>query len=181
MRRRRKGRGRAAAAEPSFGMTPMLNIIMLLIPFLIMSAGYIKYGVLDVTAPRIDPDGKKRDRRDGKKARPRLDLTVSITRRGFTLLTRKGRVSPGCRLEGGVARGGLLRPTIPGFRRGYDFGGLTRCLVRLKKLHPQVRRIYIAAEPQIRLDTVVAVMDASRKTRKGRALFDRVSVSVGVM
>lgn len=49
---------------------PLMNIIMLLIPFLIMSTEFIKLGVINVTAPKIGSSSSSQPKDQKKPDKP---------------------------------------------------------------------------------------------------------------
>ena len=63
--------------EP-INIMPLMNIIMLLIPFLIMSTEFIKLSVINVTAPKIGSASSSQSKPKEKKDKPPLNLTVSV-------------------------------------------------------------------------------------------------------
>jgi biopolymer transport protein ExbD len=149
-------------AEPE--LIPVMNLVCLLIPFLMLTATFVEYAVIDVTAPRFVPG--PHDRGD-----PGLELTVLVTDRGFTIGTR------GQGLEDAL-------PTLPlveaGGLAGYDYEGLRARLRSIKEDNEGESTIRIAAERNIPLETVVRVMDATRGDA-GAELFPDVILLAGVI
>ncbi len=172
--------------EP-INIMPLMNIIMLLIPFLIMSTEFIKLGVINVTAPKIGSGASSQKSSDDKPKKPPLNLTVSVTDKGLTLMTRGDKISQGCILK--QAPGEKKLPTIKKINNKYNYPALTQCLVKIKKLFPNEKRLIIMAEPEIKYKVIVHIMDASRSSKEfpqnpkenKEGLFPEVILSAGVL
>jgi hypothetical protein len=107
----------------------------------------------------------------------RLDLTVTITDRGFF-------ISSSMAVLGGQEAG---EPSIPLIEGVYDFQGLSDKLYEIKTKaqdkFPDSNQIIIMAELDIDYQTVISTMDASRAIRFGNRieeLFPEVSLSAGI-
>lgn len=174
-------------------LVPMMNLVSILIPALLISAAFIEISVINVAAPAIGsaPDqGKQQDKPD----KPPLNLTVTITDKGYTV-AGSGGVLGGEKAAGEEQAG----PTIPIIQKTldcsrylgtvppprarnkgsgpcvnpsdtrtfwvYDVDALTRKLVEVKDAFPDERRIIIAAEADTEYETVTDVMDASREVK----------------
>ncbi len=157
-------------------MIPVMNLVCLLIPFMLLTATFVQYAALTVTAPRLNPAGQP----DGSEP-PRLGLTVLVTDRGFTL-SAHGKVLGQSALE--VDAQETYGPSIP--VRGseasadLDFEKLTRMLRDIKDDNEGETSIMIGAERNVDFGTIVKVMDASREDQKGE-LFPQVTWLSGVM
>lgn len=173
---------------PPINIMPLMNIIMLLIPFLIMSTEFIKLGVINVVAPKIGQGSSSQKKEQDKPKKPPLNLTVSVTDKGMTLITRGDKIPEGCLLNVKAA-GEKKLPTIKKIGNKYNFPELTSCLDKIKKLFSDEKRIIIMAEPEIKFEVIVNIMDASRKSKmhpenmkEGKeGLFPEVILSAGVL
>lgn len=107
---------------------------------------------------------KKRDQPTPhmRAAAPRLNLTVAITSKGVTLLSRGRRLGKGCDLNAYS----LVGPTFPKKGKHYDHKGLSTCISKIKKLFPNHHHIIYMAEPEVSLGTLVKTMDAVRGSPK---------------
>ncbi|MCB9637576.1 MAG: biopolymer transporter ExbD [Myxococcales bacterium] len=157
---------------------PLMNIIMLLIPFLIMSTEFIKIGVINVAAPKIG-GGAASSEPKKKNEKPPLNLTVSVTEKGFTILTRGKKIPEGCDLKGEATEAKL--PTVKKIGDKYNLPVLKQCLQKIKEVFPDERRVIIMAEPEIRYAVIVEVMDNSREIKAEKELFPEVVLSAGVL
>lgn len=157
---------------------PLMNIIMLLIPFLIMSTEFIKIGVINVAAPKIGGSSSSSEPKK-KNEKPPLNLTVSVTEKGFTILTRGKKIPEGCDLKGEATEAKL--PTVKKIGDKYNLPVLKQCLLKIKEVFPDERRVIIMAEPEIRYAVIVEVMDNSREIKVDKDLFPEVVLSAGVL
>ncbi len=167
---------------------PLMNIIMLLIPFLILSVEFFKFGVVNVSAPKLST-GEASQSEPNKEKKPRLNLTISVTRKGFIILTKGAKISQGCDLN---YKGEPKLPTIPKIKDKYDYTALNKCLKKIKESFPEEKQVIIMSEPKIKYETIIDVMDYSRckditkkdcmtTTDPNDDLFPEVILSVGVM
>ncbi len=180
-------RKRIADEFEEINIMPLMNIIMLLIPFLILSVEFFKFGVINVSAPKL-ASGESSQSEPNKNNKPKLNLTVSVTKKGFTILTRGTKITQGCKLD---HTGEPKLPTIPKIKDKYDFKALHSCLLEIKKPVQDEKRIIIMSEPTIKYETIVDVMDYSRCKEVGKKdcmstpdpnddLFPEVVLSVGI-
>lgn len=161
---------------------PLMNIIMLLIPFLILSMEFVKIGVIDVTAPKLNNSATPSSTPD-KKPKKLLNLTISVTRKGFRLLTRGNQIPEGCDISPNALNGkDKTKPTIAKTDGKFNLIALKKCLVKIKKEFPDEKRVIIMAEPEVKFTSIVKVMDSSREKTVGkRDLFPEVVLSAGVI
>ncbi len=159
-------------------ITPMMNLMVVLIPLLLTSAEFVRLGVIELNLPptAVGPEGEllaqlpEEDRRN-------LDLTVTITDRGFY-------ISSSMAVLAGEKAG---EPSIPLINGEYDFQKLSANLMEIKRKaadnFPDSGQIIIMAEPDIDYQTVISTMDAARLIRMNGnvlELFPDVSLSAGI-
>jgi biopolymer transport protein ExbD len=175
-------------------LTPMMNLIAILIPALLISVAFVEIAVINVAAPAIGsaPEQDQPDKPDDDQ--PPLNLTVTITDKGYTVAGTGG-------VLGGKkdATDDQAGPTIPIIQKTidcskyidtvppprsknkgsgpckkasdtrtfwiYDNQALTDKLVEIKDAFPHERRIIIAAEPDIDYESITDVMDSSREVK----------------
>lgn len=166
-------------ATEEINIMPLMNIIMLLIPFLIMSTEFIKIGVINVAAPKIG-GGASSSEPKKKDEKPPLNLTVSITEKGLTILTRGKKIPEGYDLKGEATEAKL--PTVKKIGDKHNLPVLKQCLQTIKEVFPDEKRIIIMAEPEIRYSNIIDVMDHSREGKTAdKEMFPEVVLSAGVL
>ncbi|HDL19399.1 MAG TPA: hypothetical protein ENH29_10115 [Bacteroidetes bacterium] len=163
-------------ADPN--LTPIMNLMVVLIPLLLSSAQFIKLGMIEINLPPASA-GTVTQAEMPKEVDKKLNLTVTITDKGFYLASSMA-VALGEKGEG---------PTIPKMADGaYNFGELNTLLTKIKKKATGVFKdsdqIIIVAEPEIEYQTVVSTMDAARtfeQENQTEPLFPSVALSATVM
>ena len=145
-------------------LIPFMNMVCLLIPFLLLSATFVSYGMINVNAPHFIP----RDDGDKTRVEKEMSLTVFITDRGITVSAWGKFIPP----QGQAADvSGENGPTIPmkrvDNRMDYDYEALAKKLRELKDENEGETQIKLGAEADISYDVIVDVMDASREDDKG--------------
>lgn len=163
--------------DGDMNMMPLMNIIMLLIPFLLMSSKFITIGVINTTLPKIAPPIKKPLPRVERREKPSLKLTIAVTHTGFTLLTQRGRVSVDCR---SVHNKPQPTATIPKLEGVYNYHKLKKCVTEIKRIFPREERANLLVDPKVIYQDLVKVMDTIRKDDSGKLLFPQVTFSFGI-
>lgn len=138
----RKLRGHGAEAE--LNLTAVMNIFLILIPFLLLTAVFVKISVLDLSLPSLD---KKASEATTEKPKSVVLNVLRITEEGFELKS----------------------PEIPLPKLGkrndlFDWEGLVAQLKRVKEKYPDSEEIIIAPAGTIMYDTIINVMDRCRET-----------------
>ncbi|NIR51373.1 hypothetical protein GWO43_22580 [candidate division KSB1 bacterium] len=159
--------------EPN--MTPIMNLMVVLIPLLLSSAQLIKISVIELNLPPAKGASSLNTERP-KERELKLDLAVTITDKGFYLSSSAAIMKS----EQG--------PSLPKRDGEYDYETLSRRLYEIKQKaidrFKDSESIIIQAEPQIDYQTLVSTMDATRSiTLEGQrvSLFPKVSVSALVL
>lgn len=163
---------RGEESVPPLNLTPVMNLIIILIPALLISAAFVQIAVINVSAPQIGSGvAEEKPQEENEK---KLNLTIAVTDQGFTV------AGTGAVLGGGES-GDEAGPTIPKTPDGeYDYEALTAKLAEIKDAFPDEEQVIINAEPDIKYEILVKVMDASRETPDNRLLFPKVVLSAGV-
>jgi biopolymer transport protein ExbD len=162
--------------DADVNLLPLMNIIMLLIPFLILSTQFIQVGVLEVRTPNLCGAPCTIE---GQKLPPKkpLNLTVSVTAKGLRILTRGNALTTRCTPVEGKASNTLFQ-RINGV---YPWGPVRRCLEQLKAEFPYERQAILMAEPRIPFKKIVQLMDVVRTSDKKGDLFPDMMLSAGVL
>jgi len=159
------------STEPN--MTPIMNLMVVLIPLLLSSAQLIKISVIELNLPPAA--GAQMDK--PKEKQLKLDLAVTITDQGFYISSSSA-----------VLQKKKKGPSIPKVDGEYDYELLAKTLYSIKKKaagrFKDTNAIIIQAEPKVNYQTLVSTMDASRsiKVDNNRVLlFPEVSVSALIL
>jgi biopolymer transport protein ExbD len=124
--------------QEDLNITPIMNVFMILVPFLLLTAAFAQTAMVDLSLP-VSADSKEQQDEELID----LNLRVSI-------------IPAGLRVEGTAASLELVPRLSDG---GYDFDRLATQLTTVRKSFPDERAVVVAASPSIRYQTVVQVMD----------------------
>lgn len=140
MPRRPTARRRMSSLSPDLDLIPVMNLFMVLIPFLLLTAVFAKTVAIDIYLPRISEE-------ETAGSAPHEVLTVRLNKNGFTF-------------------GGLGRTLAPVEKKGerYDFELLSKKLLELKKNHPDKNEVILLFDPATPYELVIRLMDATRET-----------------
>lgn len=140
MPRRPTARRRLSSISPDLDLIPVMNLFMVLIPFLLLTAVFAKTVAIDIYLPQISEEETVRPA-------PHEVLTVRLSKNGFTF-------------------GGLGRTLAPVEKKGerYDFELLSKKLLELKKNHPDKNEVILLFDPATPYELVIKLMDATRET-----------------
>jgi biopolymer transport protein ExbD len=121
-------------------VTTFLNLMVVLIPFLLISAVFSRVTIMELSIPE----------NSGKSAlnKPNLNIEVIVRKAGLE-----------------IANGMSVEAAIPKKDGQYNMDLLSKMLIRLKKRYPAKEDAVVLMEPQIEYDYLVQIMDAVRGTR----------------
>ncbi|MDZ7331869.1 MAG: biopolymer transporter ExbD [candidate division KSB1 bacterium] len=159
-------------------MTPVMNLMVCMIPLLLSTAQLIKIGVIDLNLPPAVGTSVSQLEAP-KEVQKKLDLAITITNQGFYISSSLAI------LKSTDGQG----PTVPLKPDGqYDFETLSRKLFEIKKQalgsFSDTENIIIQAEPDIQYQLLVDTMDAARSIKiedRNYTLFPEVSLASGVI
>jgi len=130
----------------------VMNVFLLLIPFLLMTAAFIRLAAIDLSLPSL---GKSR----GPNEEPPKNLVLvilAIRETGFQLKSSLNVKFDPIEIHSGQ----------------YNYAKLVEQLKVIKARQPQVEDIIIAPEAKVKYDVIIKVMDRCRETG-----FQNVSLS----
>lgn len=181
LRKIREMGGELSEESGELNLVPYLDIVMNLIMFLLATVTFsATLGNININLPTAavatpTPDTQQR---------PELNLTVSITEKGFSIATSGAVLYRGFALtDQGVVQNSSELPTLAMTTDAkgqpqLDFAGLSRALRQIKDRYPTEDRALLTATPQTPYELVVQTMDAMRED--GRPLFPAVLLLAGV-
>lgn len=154
---RRKG----SKPPPELEVTTFMNLMVVLVPFLLLSAAFSEVTIHDLNLPTIAESNLAEDDRN------KLNLEVVIRRDSLDLLDRhRGRLQ-----------------LIPNQGNKHDFATLRGKLRDMKASYPLVSHVTLLLDPDVKYDILIATMDVVRgydetsgKSRVRRDLFPDVSI-----
>jgi len=122
-------------------ITAFLNLMVILVPFLLISAVFSRMTILELNIPPAPPPSD---------SQPKKEFQLVVTIRSNAI-------------EVGDTIGGLIK-RIPSIKEGYDYTTLSKLLKTIKARFPDKTAVSILSEPEITYDTLVQVMDSVRVT-----------------
>jgi len=138
----RLSRMRRKHGEEELNITAFLNLMVILVPFLLISAVFANMTILELNLPpALD------------KSKPKQDKPKKV--RNYELIIRKDEITVADTLDG----------AIKSFKKkgdAYDMKGVQDLLIKIKGLDPKKQNITILLEPDIHYDALVQAMDAAR-------------------
>jgi biopolymer transport protein ExbD len=178
----RRHRHEGGDDEPlDLDVTPFLNVMFMLILSTLAMTAWTQLAMLNVQAPQIGGAD------NGGGATPpdnasQLNLTIFILKDGFNI------GATGATLDG-ASDGRPGQPLLPKLKitengkstTSYDFPGLQKKLIDIKKTFPAEQSMIISADGDVPYDAIVKSMDAARKSSDGKLLFPSVAFAAGVV
>ena len=132
---------RSNREAPELNITAFMNLMVVLVPFLLISAVFSHLAILELNLP---PDSKaQNDQQQKKKVR------------NFEIIVRKDRIVVSDTIGGPIK-------SIDNVDGKHDFAALSALLVKVKSKFPEKQNISILLEPDVPYDTLVQTMDTAR-------------------
>jgi biopolymer transport protein ExbD len=134
-----KRRRRYRDQTPELNITSFLNLMVVLVPFLLITAVFSRITIQELSVPTAAGGSQV--------AKPNFAIEVIVRKAGLEL-----------------ANGSNVVAAIPNQEGEYDFEKLTKILLRLKGDYPSKDDATVLMEPDIEYDLLIQVMDALRAT-----------------
>lgn len=144
---RRGGRG----VSDDLNITPIMNIFLILVPFLLLTAVFVRIAVLEFSLPSTDPQAREAT----TEPKDVVVTILAINEDGFELKTE-----------------GMTIPFIEAREDTFDFQTLVARLREVKERHADTENIIIAPQASIKYDIIIKVMDRCRENG-----FSNISIS----
>lgn len=125
---------------PELDITTFLNLMVVLIPFLLISAVFSRVTVLELDVPSGG---------GGAQDKPKLVLEVIVRKKGIEIGNGKGVVASMKKVDS-----------------KYDIATLSKYLQKIKKNYPDKTDAVVLMEPDLEYEYLVQVMDAVRSAEK---------------
>ncbi len=133
---------RARRSVPELDITAFMNLMVVLVPFLLLSAVFSNLAILELNLP---PDSQQQTDKQKKE-------------RNFEVIVRKDSLVVADTLGGVIKR-------IPLKAGQQDFKALSDLLIAIKLKYPKKENISLLLEPEIPYDTLIQVMDTVREVQ----------------
>ncbi len=140
------------AEETELNLTAVMNIFLILIPFLLLTAVFVRIAVLELSLPSLDSSGRTAQ---AKKQKSTIINILVINETGFELK------SPDIKLS-----------KLDKKQTDYDWDGLKNHLATIKEKYPESGDIIISPVSTIKYHTIISVMDRCRESG-----FPNISIS----
>lgn len=157
---RRRHYKRREREAPALDITTFLNLMVVLVPFLLISAVFSRITIMELSVPT--------NAGAAASIKPNFSIEVIVRDAGFEL-----------------ANGSMVTAAVPKKEGQYDLEKLSQMLVRLKAEYPEKDDATVLMEPAIEYDYLVQIMDTVRavETRAGEGeeiqrspLFPNISI-----
>jgi biopolymer transport protein ExbD len=122
---------------PELDITTFLNLMVVLIPFLLISAVFSRVTIMELSVPTSAGGTVS--------STPNFAIEVIVRRAGFE-----------------IANGSSVEAAIPKKDDQYDMDMLSKMLIRLKAQYPEKEDATVLMEPDIEYDYLIQIMDAVR-------------------
>jgi biopolymer transport protein ExbD len=152
------GRGPGNAEAMDLDMTPMMNMLIILISFLVTMVVFTQLAVIKFSLPSSSEGAEGGAPADSAKAAQDVDITLVISESGFQI----------------VGDGRKLDP-IPKGPKGYDFPKLGDSMKRLRDEFPAAQSVVMLIDTSILYQDIVSAMDVCRERK-----FPNILLSGGV-
>lgn len=123
---------------PELNITSFLNLMVVLVPFLLITAVFSRITILELSVPTASGGSQV--------AKPNFAIEVVVRRAGLE-----------------IANGSSVVAAIPNQEGEYDLQKLTEVLLRLKSDYPEKDDATVLMEPDIQYDHLIRVMDTLRE------------------
>jgi biopolymer transport protein ExbD len=136
MTRRHHKKGRREET-PGLDVTTFLNLMVVLIPFLLISAVFSRVTIMELSVPTSAGGSAVKT--------PNFAIEVIVRKAGFE-----------------IANGSSVEAAIPKKDDQYDMDMLSKMLMRLKARYPEKEDATVLMEPEIEYDYLIHIMDLVR-------------------
>jgi biopolymer transport protein ExbD len=139
-------KGGSPQGEPiDLDMTPMMNMLIILISFLVTMVVFTHLAVIRFDLPPAEAGGG--EAADTGAQAQDADITVVISESGFQIMSE-----------------GRKRDPVPAGGKGYDYAGLGLAMKKLKAEYPFARNVVLLIDSSILYQDIITAMDVCRES-----------------
>ena len=151
----------AAGGTPiDLDMTPMMNMLIILISFLVTMVVFTQLAVIkfNLPPPADGEGGEAKSPADSAEKGPSVDITVLVSENGFQIIGEGRKLDP-----------------IPKGTKAYDYARLGIFMHKLKEEYPGAEDVVLLIDSAIAYQEIIATMDVMRESK-----FPNILLSGGV-
>jgi biopolymer transport protein ExbD len=139
-------------------MTPMMNMLIILISFLVTMVVFTQLAVIKFNLPPQGGGGEAKAGADTAQKAPSVDITVLVSENGFQVIGEGRKLDP-----------------IPKGAKDYDYARLGQFMRKLKEEYPTSEDVVLLIDSAIVYQDIITTMDVMRENR-----FPNILLSGGV-
>jgi len=137
---------RAIHGAPELNITAFLNLMVILVPFLLITAVFSHMTILELNLPPKNNKPPEQNKKDEKKES------------NYELILREDEITVNDTLNGPLK---TYRPKTPGTLE-YDYSDIQSLLKSIKNSNPTKKTFSILSEPGVSYDLLIQAMDTVR-------------------
>ncbi|HXN07376.1 MAG TPA: biopolymer transporter ExbD [Nitrospiria bacterium] len=145
---REKTKRRRTETDEAIHIVALWNLMLILIPFLLLSSAFSETTVLSIQIPSASPFSPPLKSPNISDPAPKEPVRLMVTSGGFRL--EQGSVKP------------IVLPMKSG---SYDYAGLRAALFEMKKRNPDEDNITLSGASGVHYEVIVKTMDECRLAR----------------
>ncbi|GAA3916309.1 ExbD/TolR family protein [Litoribacillus peritrichatus] len=161
-------RRKSGDLDVEIDMVPVMNMFLVLIPFLLMSANFLPFNVINTSVP-VKSETPVDDTPDKKVSDIKVTAVVKLEKDGIYLSATSGELA-----EDKLKEMDKFLPIAAGNQ--YAYSDLSASLDLIKTLYPKSDTLILTPSGDILYDSIVDTMDASRSFNE-KPLFKHVVIS----
>jgi biopolymer transport protein ExbD len=153
--------GSAMGTPIDLDMTPMMNMLIILISFLVTMVVFTQLAVIKFNLPPQGGSGGDEAAKaaaDSTEKGPSVDITVVVSENGFQIIGEGRKLDP-----------------IPKGTKDYDYARLGQFMKRLKDEYPTAEDVVLLIDSAIVYQDIITTMDVMRENK-----FPNILLSGGV-
>lgn len=158
---------RSKYAPEELNILPVMNVFMILVPFLLLSSAFVQLTIVDTSLPARAKSSTTAEETPPEN-KPKLNLTVFVTNDGLLLAGYGGVLevqgeTPAGQSEPASNRFKIDMKEVAGGAKEYDWDAFRDNLKKVKEAFPQHYSIIILPDNEVKYSVIIKLMDVSRE------------------